>query len=513
MTLKVIGAVAALAATARAQAPLQPLDGGELATIKAGARAFSDRPYALNEWGWLFDGMVFLRASITNARFKVLSPGYVMVATPQAGERSQVALLSEQGFEPVDIEPFRPITFTPGKDGALCALLQKRVEAGQTVSFGYFGLALWSAVACPTREVRPLPFSITPPNPPNEGILFVDHAKNSRSGHLGHALVEYGAGKILAFYPNCSDDNNGHSAVGWIEFKRSEDAGQTWGDPQELPFSKELFLKHEGKTAMAEKAVVTSSGEIVLFYLICDVSQNALWQPYWTPLFSRSADGGRTWSEPQPVCSSRGRVYDAEVQDGEIRVLHFANDATVSWTGTAAEHVFELHVSSDGGKTFFKRSVLPFSTRGRGYGTLGLLKSGELIAFVYNKADETTLDYASSADGGRTWSRTGTARFGRKIRNPQFIAFDGKFFMHGRSGAYGEDSGHMILYTSADGLTWDEGVYLRKREAGQGAYSNSIVVRSTIEGGAKRLLIQASHAYRESRTNVLHWWLEESPAH
>ena len=44
---------------------------------------------------------------------------------------------------------------------------------------------------------------ITPPNPPNAGLLFVDHSTNDRSGHLGHALVEYEDGKILAFYPNC----------------------------------------------------------------------------------------------------------------------------------------------------------------------------------------------------------------------------------------------------------------------------------------------------------------------
>jgi hypothetical protein len=82
--------------------------------------------------------------------------------------------------------------------------------------------------------------------------------------------------------------------------------------------------------------------------------------------------------------------------------------------------------------------------------------------------------------------------------------------MHGRSGAYGEGAGHMILYTSADGLTWDDGIYLRMKEHGTGAYSNSIVIGSRNPGGPQRLLIQASHAYRESRTNVLHWWIEES---
>ncbi len=37
-------------------------------------------------------------------------------------------------------------------------------------------------------------FVIEPPNPPNQGIMFVNHAKAGRSGHLGHALVEYSLG-------------------------------------------------------------------------------------------------------------------------------------------------------------------------------------------------------------------------------------------------------------------------------------------------------------------------------
>jgi hypothetical protein len=371
-------------------------------------------------------------------------------------------------------------------------------------------LAVCALSTSPAQTAAPA-LRITPPDPPNTGIMFVNHSKAGRSGHLGHALVEYAHDKILAFYPNCSADNGGHSAVGWMEFKRSENGGKNWSAAQAMPFTKELFDRHEGRSAMAEKAVRTSNGAIVLFYLICDISENPLWQPYWEPLFTKSTDEGRTWSTPKPVCATRGRIYDAKYHDGEIRALHFANDATKHWTGNRAEHVFELHVSTDGGESFTRRSVLPFNTSGRGYGTLGRLKNGDLIAYVYNKNDETTLDYVTSADGGRTWSKPGTSRFSRKIRNPQFNAFDGRFFMHGRSGAYGEGAGHFILYTSANGLTWDDGVYLRMKDHGNGAYSNSIVTGALRAGGPQRLLIQASHAYKDAQTNVLHWWLDESP--
>ena len=69
-------------------------------------------------------------------------------------------------------------------------------------------------------------FEIYPPQPPNDGILFVDHSRTGRSGHLGHALVEYAPERILAFYPNCSDANKGHTGDGWMEVKRSEDGNE-----------------------------------------------------------------------------------------------------------------------------------------------------------------------------------------------------------------------------------------------------------------------------------------------
>jgi len=493
--------------------PLLPLDGGEVDIIREGVKLWSDRDYLATEWPSPLRDQIFIRSTIKTASIKVLKEGYLLVVTPTYGQKggfSEEHTLSETGFGRVDIETFLPFKGADN-DGDTCCVYQKKVKPGDTYVRQYkYGITLWHEEPLPLAKKKILINSkvasrITPRNPPNEGILFVDHSVNNRSGHLGHALVEYEDGKIIAFYPNCSDDLGGHSAVGWMEFKRSEDGGKTWRSPQVLSFSKEFFETGEERTAMAEKAVATDQGEIVLFYLICDISKTALWQPYWIPLFSKSVDGGRTWSEPKAVCSTRGRIYDAVYQDGEIRVLHFANDAMVSWTGKTEDHIYELHVSSDGGKTFHKRSVLPFNTKNRGYGSLGFLEDGKMIAYVYNSTDEYNLDYITSTDGGKTWSGVNTANFSRKIRNPQFIAFDGKYYMHGRSGAYGEGKGHMILYMSTDGVNWDNGVYLRMTEAGAGAYSNSIIVHDKTKN---RLLIQASHAYKGDRTNVLHWWLD-----
>lgn len=65
---------------------------------------------------------------------------------------------------------------------------------------------------------------------------FVDHQKNNRSGHLGHAMAECKDGSLIAFYSNCSGQKGvefgypGHSMFGWVEYKRSFDRGITWSD-------------------------------------------------------------------------------------------------------------------------------------------------------------------------------------------------------------------------------------------------------------------------------------------
>lgn len=350
--------------------------------------------------------------------------------------------------------------------------------------------------------------AVEPPDPPNDGILFVNHSKNGRSGHLGHALVGYAPGKILAFYPNCSDDNGGHSAVGWMEYRRSNDGGRTWSAPSVLDYSKRVFDAGNGRSVMSEKAVCTDEGDVLLFNLECDISTGALWRPYGIPTCLCSSDGGHTWSDARPLSDQPGRVYDVIRHRDSILALEFCNDATETWTGTRPEHVYTLYVSTDGGQTFSPRSTLPFDTEGRGYGTMAVLHDGSLIAYIYNKADEQHLDYVISHDEGQTWSGPNTAFLAKQIRNPQMAAFKGGYVLHGRSGNFGDEAvkGHLVLYTSGDGIHWDEGRYLQRCIAGHGAYSNNLLVHDP-ETQRERLLIQASHAYDRNMTNIHHWWL------
>ena len=138
-----------------------------------------------------------------------------------------------------------------------------------------------------------------------------------------------------------------------------------------------------------------------------------------------------------------------------------------------------------------------------GYGSMMFLEDGRLIVYNYNLDDEYNLSYVLSEDKGMSWGQAGTTFVAKKIRNPQVVGFEHLYFLHGRSGNNGEQAGNFVLYCSEDGIHWDEGRYLKVRTEGLGAYSNNLVIGKGTSH--EKLLIQASHAYKDNQTNVLHW--------
>jgi len=352
------------------------------------------------------------------------------------------------------------------------------------------------------------PCHINAPQTPDEGILFIDHSTNGHTGHLGHALVEYEPGKILAFYPHCFGRNYGHSGDGWMEYKRSEDGGQTWGKPAVLEYSQQAYQAASlGHSVMCEKAVCTQDGDILLFCLE-STNREYFWEPLSVPTFLRSSDKGYTWSEAQQVGKERGRFNDVIYHNGVIYALIFCNDCENIFHGNSPEHHYELHISENQGKTFSLKSILSVNAIQRAYGTMTFLSENELIVYVYNNLDEYRPEYLISRDAGGTWEEPKSTFLAKKIRNPQVTAFKDGFVMHGRSGEHGDENnkGHFVLYLSDDGINWDSGRYLQMRTTGLGAYSNNLIVHDP-SGGTEKLLIQASHAYRNDLTNIYHWWL------
>ncbi len=334
-----------------------------------------------------------------------------------------------------------------------------------------------------------------------ESEIYVDNEARGRSGHMSHAMVDLGNGKFMVFNSNCSQRRaNGHAAYGFIEYRISEDYCRTFGEVQELPYAKKCLM--DGRTTISvEKAVACSDGTVVAFCLRNNIFTEICCEPWDTPMVVRSTDGGKSWEPHFELCKQKGRIYDARYHNGVIYVLEFCNE---HFLGTNATHVYRLYASRDNGKTFEELGVVPFeNTHSRGYGAMIFNEYDELIVYAYNAADEVNMDYIVSPDGGKNWTRSGKCHVAKKIRNPQINRLDSQYILHGRAGA----GAGFVLYTSDDGIHWDEGVSLDTTKPSC-YYSNSIIVREP--GQPDRMLLQFSELFRptvDACVNVMHAWL------
>ncbi len=348
----------------------------------------------------------------------------------------------------------------------------------------------------PEDEIK---FAVTPEK---DGIMFVNHQENKRSGHIGHAMVEYEENKILAFYSNDNGTlNMGHNNYGWVEYKRSVDGGETWSEPIILDYSMKCY--EEGSALICcEKAIVTDTGKIVLFcYRGFHGTQS--FGPMLEPTFLTSTDGGETWSQEKFFCDFPGRVWDAIYKDGVIYVLMQREYYYIKYPGDGApSHI--LYTSTDDGESFQMQTVITYGKGDRyNYGTMIFTPEEKLIVYFYDYQDEYNMLYFISNDNGKSFTNAGRSYCAKRIRNPQVIYLNGLYFLHGRSGDNGEPN-DFVLYMSKDGITWDEGRVIRICDGMGGCsyYSNSIVV------GGNRILIQASDAYIQGKVNIKHWWID-----
>lgn len=337
----------------------------------------------------------------------------------------------------------------------------------------------------------------------DDPVMYVDNESRHRSGHMSHAMAQWAPNKFIDFNSNVSAEKwDGHTAFGWIEYRISEDGGETYSDVYELPYSKEAF--YDGVYAIGvEKAVACDDGRIVAFCLRNDSGKGCT--PWDTPMVVTSLDYGKTWTKEKELCPYKGRVYDACYYEGEIYVLEFCNDATVNFVGVSEEHVYRIFKSKDNGETFEEFCVVPVPTEGRCYGSMLFDDDGKLHVYAYNVNDERHMDHIVSTDKGVTWGEAETCYLDKGIRNPQTNQMDGIYILHGRKGDNLADVERgFVLYTSEDGYNWDEGTHIG--HVGGGCYySNNLVLKD--KNGNNRLLIQYSECYKGNRVNVKHTWL------
>ena len=329
----------------------------------------------------------------------------------------------------------------------------------------------------------------------SEPELFIDNRARGRSGHMTHAMVEVAPGRVLAFNSNCSGVRCcGHSAFGWVEYHYSDDYGATWGETFDLPYSRQAL--RDGVYSISIEKAVCCNGVITLFALRNSQSSPLCCTPWATVMTLQSFDQGKTWTEPVEMAPYAGRLYAAVVHDGVIYALLFCNEEHV---GVKPEHLYRLYRSHDNGKSFHLASVVDIDNLGHAYGALQFRADGTLVAYANNIWNGYLLAESVSRDGGLTWERQPECRLSLGIRNIQISRLGGGYVMHGRAYQDATWGKGFIVYTSRDGLHWDDG-FLMEPEKSSCYYSNNLLLKKP--DGTETLLVQYSDRYGDTPANA-----------
>jgi hypothetical protein len=156
-------------------------------------------------------------------------------------------------------------------------------------------------------------------------------------------------------------------------------------------------------------------GTTYLAGISLDIPETAPFLPFRSRLqVSRSTDGGRSWSEPAAVVAGTGRLHDKPSLVADPRISGRAYIVWTEWLTPTGPPADGIHFSRtvDGGRTWSPPARLNFPMP-QGSNPLGalilVLPGGELLSLTTMRAPNgTTLPHRilaiRSADGGDTWS-------------------------------------------------------------------------------------------------------------
>ena len=309
----------------------------------------------------------------------------------------------------------------------------------------------------------------------------LEHDSPGRNSHGGPVCMEYPNGQIVAFNTNTSD----HNLDGWSEYAVSRDGGKSWKMYNRFPYSFEAYQRDPSRPAWVEAGLVTQKGTVVVFITHFGDGTRTM------SGFMRSFDHGVSWTPYESVDGTHLGYPVAAAVDGSTNYVVYDSVG-------GGPHV--LYVSTDNGRSWRKRSSLSLHEN-TWYGALTLMKDDGLLAGAYHSDDEYHFYYCISTDQGHSWSKQRKARVDQKIRDPELAYLRGRYYLHGRSGSYGEGAERFVLYESSDGENWGSGIIVSSDTGNGDGYSTNCRIYTYDEDVPDELMVQYSINYKGVDSN------------
>jgi len=249
------------------------------------------------------------------------------------------------------------------------------------------------------------------------GLTWVEKNINSIYGYYGDpSLNSDNSGNIYLFH--LSYQGTAETWVDRIVCQKSTDNGQN--------FTLDTYagLNHPKHQDKEWSAIDPATGNIYLTWTQFDRYGSSAANDHSNILFSKSTDGGQTWTNPVQINEVSGDCLDKDdTVEGAVPAVGPNGEIYVSWVGPAGL-VFDK--STDGGQTWLAHDIVINDMVGSGgwdYNIPGLYRCNGLPitqcdtsnspyrGTIYvnwsdqrNGTDNTDIFLAKSTDGGMTWS-------------------------------------------------------------------------------------------------------------
>ena len=223
-----------------------------------------------------------------------------------------------------------------------------------------------------------------------------------------------------AYYGHLSDWRNtlGGDWIDRLTIHRSSDGGQTWFDSVTVGHNPP---KHQDKEWLA--ADMTNSlykNTLYMAWTEFDTYGSSKSTDSTRILFSRSTDGGTSWSTPFKISDRGGDCIDSDnTVEGAVPAVGPNGEVYVAWAGPRG---LEFDKSTDGGKTFGNDVAVTSMPGGWDFNVSGIYRCNGLPVTacdasnspyrgsIYinwsdqrNGANNTDIFLVKSTDGGTTW--------------------------------------------------------------------------------------------------------------
>ena len=324
-----------------------------------------------------------------------------------------------------------------------------------------------------------------------------------RNSHGGPVCMEYPNGQIVAFNTNTSD----HNIDGWSEYAVSRDGGKSWEMYNRFPYSFEAYQRDPSRPAWVEAGLVTQKGTVVVF-ITHFINEPGVKDNRTMSGFMRSFDHGVSWTTYESVDGTHIGYPVGTAVDGSTNYIVYDSNEPGQKAKEGGPHV--LYVSTDNGRSWKKRSTLSLE-KDTWYGALTLMKDGGLLAGAYLTKDEDHFYYCISTDQGHTWTKQQKAHVDKKIRDPELAYLGGRYYLHGRSGSYGEGTDRFVLYQSSDGENWGSGIIVSSDSVSHDGYSTNCQINTYENNVPKELMVQYSITYKGHDTNEYVFFIKPEP--